>query len=958
MKPKTSFLPATILIAVLLGVVFGILTESRNSILVKEIIYVAGAAVLAAISGVFLLLGSNGYYSRLSMPSLLTAAFLTLYMVFRHFTGIGSVNGPFTILMFFSLAVTVAVAVSFLERKHMMFYLAVLVGSAALIYIYAILQWQGIYIFPWDVWLTRTGRSTGSLGNPNLLGGFASAFLPLGVVRILWFRRGSVLLKRVTAGLFVLLSVLAVVASGTRGSLAGLAVGSVFLAVVYLRSSGSGLFRILIATMVLAAVMVGSAVPMSSRLEELAMSAEDHGTLQVRKTIWSGAVSLFMQNPVAGSGPGSFQILFPQYRNPNYSLLGVSHNTLHVHCEYLEILTDLGLIGLVLWVLLAFFTIRGASGIPGNMINAAAVAGICAMMAEALVSVHLRWPPTAWLFSVFVVVAMVRDADAGRPGRWAKPAAVLLFLASGIFVWGFFVHYIPAAKSSVLVFHGKDIFLSRAENALNSAYAAALNWQNTGEQEQLESAVNAWSYASMCADSSVYYSKLATEVYPNDLGAWYALGSSHLTRYMVLNPPVTAMSNALEHSGMLPDLSAEALEEELKLGIQSYDSLIVKAPNYAEIHNNLALGYSNMGDIDKALDELYRSYRLHGHRRDDYYRQASFIAPLSPQSKSGIYILYQMSIADASHIEQSKTEYGAEEIKNQIAYILSIPGLDHESLKPVLQSINSEYLEGTELEGIINDYTDQFSAESEHPFLLWHNGSIGEAAISEQFRLYNEMAVTSVFSGRFFPSVFPVDPEFYRASAELFISSGFDSEYLPDLLRIFAANTMLEKYLDQIYILSLSDRYADKIDKDVSSRIELLRQACGGSRAAMRTGIEMPWLEGSFAGVLVDTLQRLQRADSLNPDWYSLEMQLEFILIHSYWLEDNLFTTGHNQYLLNRIFFCRNKLREISPNSWQYLCRNIFEGAEQAFLPWIPECHINIQILKDDLLSGVERPPS
>lgn len=68
-----------------------------------------------------------------------------------------------------------------------------------------------------------------------------------------------------------------------------------------------------------------------------------------------------IKNFIIGNGIGTFQLIFPLYRPSEYHHCGVSHNTLHAHNEYLEVLAEEGVLGILvyLWIFIAFF--KGAA---------------------------------------------------------------------------------------------------------------------------------------------------------------------------------------------------------------------------------------------------------------------------------------------------------------------------------------------------------------------------------------------------------------------------------------------------------------------------------------------------------------------------------------------------------------------------------------------------------------------
>ncbi len=171
----------TVLMAVvMLGVIFAVLTDSRNSIIVKEMFYVAGGALAALLAGLFLAAGSRCSFRRLPRVSVAALAAVILFSILRHHTGIGSVNGPFTIMMLLSLSVITVTSVLFMKREDFRVLTGIFMASSVLLFVYAILQWQGVNLFQWDAVLTRSGRSTGSLAIPTSWGVSPRRPYPLG----------------------------------------------------------------------------------------------------------------------------------------------------------------------------------------------------------------------------------------------------------------------------------------------------------------------------------------------------------------------------------------------------------------------------------------------------------------------------------------------------------------------------------------------------------------------------------------------------------------------------------------------------------------------------------------------------------------------------------------------------------------------------------------------------------
>ncbi|MEN8209599.1 MAG: O-antigen ligase family protein, partial [Candidatus Fermentibacteria bacterium] len=342
-----------IVILTILASLFLVHTNSRSSILIKEVIYVGGTALALLAAALGILIEGRIPSARLSRSLIVSFALLIIWMIFRHYSGIQSVNAikyMYSTVALGGLAFLIAATFTENARDALLW---ILVGAASVLSLYAVLQSMGIIIFKWDAGLTLAARSSGTMGNANLLGSFSMAMLPVGAGFILSRSKLS-RFRIVSAAAFALLCTSAMLASKTRGSLIGLFAVAVFLLFVpFIRKSARIFLPLLLVFLIL---IGGSVLFLGNRMDEL--TSTETGTLQVRKLIWSSTLSMVLSNPVLGYGPGSFQIVFPQFRNPDYFLLGVSHNTLHAHCEYLEILVDTGIIGLLLWLSIAYFIFR------------------------------------------------------------------------------------------------------------------------------------------------------------------------------------------------------------------------------------------------------------------------------------------------------------------------------------------------------------------------------------------------------------------------------------------------------------------------------------------------------------------------------------------------------------------------------------------------------------------------
>jgi hypothetical protein len=154
----------------------------------------------------------------------------------------------------------------------------------------------------------------------------------------------------------------------------------------------------------------------------------------------------------------------------------------------------------------------------------------------------------------------------------------------------------------------------------------------------------------------------------------------------------------------------------------------------------------------------------------------------------------------------------------------------------------------------------------------------------------------------------------------------------------------------------MSRRFRENASPGALERLNLVRNALGGSRTALRSSVPMPWLSKSLPGIISDTLQALQLSDPRRGQWYEMELELCFLAVSSYWWDQQIFASSQNQYLLERLFACRDSLARMDPDHWQ----SGVTAATQRTLERIehltsPTGAVILNELQTDLVSGSPR---
>lgn len=990
----------------ILGSIFLVYTNSRSSILIKEQAAVAGATLALFVAAIALISGRKIATNRLTFPLCLSFILLIGWVIFRFYTGSRSVNALKMIYSLVALGGLAAVIAMTFTKSSRDIVLWILVSAAALLSVYAVLQSLGFIIFPWDSGLTLQARSSGTLGNANLLGSFAVAMLPVGAGFLL-SRKRIAKIRIPLVLLFVVLCVGALIASKTRGSLIGLFAVAAFAPFApYIWKNKRRLILVLLLLFVL---IVGSISFMQNRMEELT-DTESGGTLQVRKLIWSGSLSIIAMNPVFGLGPGSFQILFPQFRNPEYFTLGVSHNTLHAHCEYLEILVDIGIIGFLLCITVAFFFIRtlhrerktlappseSVTSFSEDWTVLGLYGGVIALLSEAIVSVALRWPPSAMLLAILCGLIL-----ASIPARWrlmkgkAKVGIVMLLSITAVILGCVaFPYYISSMQSGRQLFIGKDVYLIKIQPKMNDIVNTASAWNLSGNDEDARRALYYYDTAVQLADSSISLCRQCVETNPDELGGWYALGSAYVTRALLCKPLSTPMINIMQMSGRVP-YDLDEVDRYVNLGLAAYDSLKKRAPNYAEVHHNTVLIRTNLGDPNGALASMRTAWRLHAHNRDNYRMQTFLLAPLT----EGTEACYLQWVGRIENDDLFRTMTGPKNTRiiqillfytgtTFLKYPASADSLFNEfsnlsdSLAP---SIASELRSGMEFQlrelesgldiiqrmksgdttGIMDELSQldledieilpaQFAAMG---LLLAEKGEI------EGVKILINIIKRCIYDGFDNMSIWPGGPvEFFETLNNTLLSSNLET---PEQRELFINSECCALVLDRllyntISLINSSQGFKVNVPTHIQDFLSSVWFETGGplycysSNQLYGDSLSVVIRNGSFLERAYSGLVQLESENPDNPELQKLRIAWFYTLLLSFYFQNPTFSPEQTMYIADGLRSSRSNLVEIlGETETRYQIGSMLDGMDTVVNSLLnPEYSQFVEILKIDLVMG------
>ncbi len=298
-----------------------------------------------------------------------------------------------------------------------------IVAYAFLLALFSIFQFfssQGLIY-----WMVKSpGWTFGPYVNHNHYAGLMEMLIPLSMASALpGFRKHP---SAVVLGCAILIPVVSLLLSGSRGGLISIVV-EVLLAAVLVFWYGPRRMRKVTAlaggVSVLAAALLFFWMAPGHIAERMAAMAEsthpsDVG-LRMRWVAARDALGIFRDHPWLGAGLGSFETVFPRYQSFPCDLRWD-----HAHNDYAEALAETGLaggaviltaLGMFFW--LAFRNLRERLRRPAGWMQFAAALGCCGMLVHSFADFNLHIPANAAWFVVCAAVATTTE-PAAPAGRW------------------------------------------------------------------------------------------------------------------------------------------------------------------------------------------------------------------------------------------------------------------------------------------------------------------------------------------------------------------------------------------------------------------------------------------------------------------------------------------------------------------------------------------------------------
>jgi O-antigen ligase/tetratricopeptide (TPR) repeat protein len=425
--------------------------------------------------------------------------FIILYVLFAGCTACFSAFSYQSVPEFLKLlSCTIAffAVAYFLDRRKIQKFVLAIVVITAIACLYAVLD---VYLL--SLFITKFTAKERSIistfGNTGYFAGFLITVLPIILSQIP--RKGISRIYRVFLSALAIGILILIILSKTR---------STWIAVLFL--FGWILFyyrRFLFQKRWLTlAILAGVAIVVFSFrqifLERIATIFEftSESSIARRTFFWQAAFNGFLDSPVIGQGFGTYSIVMPRFRSPDYWMVQSEDIVPHTHNEFLEILSDTGLIGFGLFlaiIILYFIRVRRIYHLVQHdekLLALGCAMGIASCLVDNLANLNLRTVPVMLLFWIILGLTVlltpqkqlhVRTVSLRNSRRFAfVPYVVLAAL-----VPFFFSYQANIITADGLMFHGSVSEMGQQKPQALKAYSDALQYDSTRTFALFRSAV-------------------------------------------------------------------------------------------------------------------------------------------------------------------------------------------------------------------------------------------------------------------------------------------------------------------------------------------------------------------------------------------------------------------------------------------------------------------------------------
>jgi putative inorganic carbon (hco3(-)) transporter len=399
---------------------------NTNTIVIKETIFHLSAIALVLAFSLFLAVKREPP-AHPGIPTAILATLMSLLVYFSisSFLFTQHPQSQYEFSRWFTYILFALLSMQYAQRQQSLStFLFWTLFVSGIVSLYAIVQTFGFDFFEWPLfeWEAKNQRRVcASLGNPDFLAGYLIALIPVTSILVI-MKKG---IWRALLILLLLLQVAAMIFSYSRGGWV-----SLYLTFMILLSSFMYInwvydpaiiqwkFNVKNVCLSLGLYLLTGLVVLilwwdkiQAAMFRLAKFGEG-ASVATRPMFYKGALSMWMDAPIFGKGLGMFAHHFQHYR-PKELTKYLSFKDFavdHTHNEFLEILSETGLVGLLLYATLLILVTRFVwktmlrIRTQESLILLGLWCGLFGILFHNLFTVTLRHTPTAFLFWLYLGV--------------------------------------------------------------------------------------------------------------------------------------------------------------------------------------------------------------------------------------------------------------------------------------------------------------------------------------------------------------------------------------------------------------------------------------------------------------------------------------------------------------------------------------------------------------------------
>jgi Tfp pilus assembly protein PilF len=345
--------------------------------------------------------------------------------------------------------------------------------------------------------------------------------------------------------------------------------------------------------------------------------------------MYRNTIDMIKDNFLVGVGFGNFKYVYPRYRDRvEWALSGLNTRVEQAHNEYLQIFSEVGLIGLLafLWILtgigrMVLEIVRMKAFSSRGMVGLALATGITGALVQSFFDFNLQNPASGVAFWIMVgFLELVYRSEKEALGHPASPP---------------FRFSISSKKLRVMIVTGVLICLPvgvyySLRPAIGDYYL---------KQGRIFSEMKDWEVAFYYFEKASQFSPYNFDVYFHlgqtcDLAKNYDRAVNYYKKALSLHPYFIEARNNLGAVYIRLGMIDEAIEE--------FKEAIDLNPYYPGLHNNLGYLYSKRNQFRQALDEYQKTLELD---------------PENPEVHKNLGLLYYYKIRDYPRAQKYWEKY-------------------------------------------------------------------------------------------------------------------------------------------------------------------------------------------------------------------------------------------------------------------------------------------------------------